>query len=202
MSVWEEIKDKVSIEDILADYVKLKPKGRDFVCNCPFHKEKTPSLSISTSKQIWHCFGCGLGGDIFKFVSLIENLTQRETLDKLASRTGVELEKYSKKQVGNTTNQSSESNTVDITKTERQQGFEFLSWTANIYHQALLKTLQDPTNPVTMYCFERGLTLEIIKKFKMGFAPNQDLIYNFIKDKPDLVDIGIKTSVLKQVNYN
>ncbi|NJS41378.1 hypothetical protein HC766_03295 [Candidatus Gracilibacteria bacterium] len=81
MSIWQEIKSKLSVEDIIGEYINIEPAGSNYKCVCPFHNENTPSMMLSPSKQIWHCFGCGAGGDIFKFVEDYDNLTPKEALE-------------------------------------------------------------------------------------------------------------------------
>src|SRR3954469_19704971 len=95
----QEIKERLPITEVLADYIQLRKAGVNFKAVCPFHNEKTPSLVISPSKQIWHCFGCGLGGDIFEFIKLSENVEFPEALKMLADRAGVELRKQTPEEV-------------------------------------------------------------------------------------------------------
>lgn len=87
----EEIKSKNDIIDIISEYVTLKRSGRSFFGLCPFHKEKSPSFSVSPDKQIFHCFGCGVGGDVFRFISKIENVNFKEAVELLANRANVQL---------------------------------------------------------------------------------------------------------------
>ena len=93
MTPTEEIKEKLDIAPFIKGYLELKPAGRNFKALCPFHQEKTPSFIISPERQIWHCFGCGVGGDIFKFLMLYENLEFHEALTILAEKAGVELKR-------------------------------------------------------------------------------------------------------------
>ena len=87
----DEIKNKNDIVDVISQYVVLKRSGRNFFGLCPFHKEKSPSFSVSPDKQIFHCFGCGVGGNVIHFLSKIENLNFRETIEMLAEKSGIEL---------------------------------------------------------------------------------------------------------------
>jgi DNA primase len=85
----QEIKQRIDILDVVSEYVKLRQAGKRHVGLCPFHSEKTPSFSVSPDQQAWYCFGCSEGGDLFSFVQKIENLSFRETLERLAKRAGV-----------------------------------------------------------------------------------------------------------------
>ena len=89
----EEIRNANDIVDVISQYVVLKRSGRNFFGLCPFHKEKSPSFSVSPDKQIFHCFGCGVGGNVIHFISKIEGLNFVETLQTLAERAGVTLPK-------------------------------------------------------------------------------------------------------------
>ena len=91
----QDIKDRLDIVEVISSYITAKKSGANFKASCPFHNEKTASLMISPQKQIWHCFGCGEGGDIFGFVMRYENLEFREALQQLAQRAGVTLPTYS-----------------------------------------------------------------------------------------------------------
>ena len=92
-----QIKERLSIQDIVAPYVKLKRAGRSLVGLCPFHKEKTGSFHVSLERGSWHCFGCGLGGDGFSFIEKIEGVDFKGALKILAEKAGVTIE-YSGKE--------------------------------------------------------------------------------------------------------
>jgi len=165
--ITEEIKSKLNIVDLISGYVTLKKAGRNFKANCPFHNEKTPSFIVSSEKQIWHCFGCNEGGDIFSFVSKIEGLTFPETVEKLANMTNTVLPTKPKK------NNNRFNKTVLLKLNEVA---------AEIYHKVLLETKEGQN--AKLYLESRGLSEDIIKKFKIGFSPKNDLfLYNLLSKK-------------------
>ena len=94
-SVLDEVRNAVNIVALVSEYVALKKRGRNYVARCPFHTEKTPSFNVNEEKQIFMCFGCGLGGDAFKFVMQIEHITFPEAIRFLAERNGISLPKIS-----------------------------------------------------------------------------------------------------------
>ena len=95
----DEIKSRLDIVDVIREYIQLKAAGSNFKGLCPFHREKTPSFMVSPEKQIWHCFGCGKGGDVFSFIMESEGLSFVEALRQLAPKAGVVLKKYDSKNI-------------------------------------------------------------------------------------------------------
>ena len=93
----DEIKQKLDIVDVIREYIPIKPAGMNFRARCPFHQEKTPSFMVSPDKQIWHCFGCSKGGDIFSFIQEIEGVDFVEALRILAPKAGVVLKRQDPK---------------------------------------------------------------------------------------------------------
>jgi len=152
----DTIKAKLNIVDLIGEYVRLQKAGNNWKACCPFHNEKTPSFSVSEDKQVWHCFGCGKGGDAFGFLMEIEGLTFREALENLAQRAGVELPKY---------NQGDN----NITSEERNKVWEILEL-ANLFYE---KQLWDGVgkDKIISYLENRGLKSETIKEFRLGYAP-------------------------------
>ncbi len=170
-SPWEDIKSRVSILDVVGEYADIKQVGNSYKIVCPFHNDKNPSLVLSPEKSLWHCFGCGAGGDMFKFVEEIENITRKEALEKLARKAGVKLEKPKP-----TTPEQVQQ--IKEQKTRLESGFEYLDWASNIYHKLLKKMLVDRKHPVANYVMERGLTAQTIDKFKIGYAPSGSFLLN------------------------
>jgi len=161
LSPLEEIKNKLDIVEVISHYVKLQKAGANYKALCPFHKEKTPSFYVSPSRQIWHCFGCGAGGDIVGFVMKIENLEFKDALKLLAEKAGVKL---------------TFENPEIVSKKQRLK--EIYREATDYLHNNLLKNQK-----VLDYLFERGLSLETIKEFKLGFALDEwrDLTNYLIK---------------------
>lgn len=160
----DEIKAKLSIEDVVSSYLQLQKAGRNWKAKCPFHNEKTPSFTVSPERQMWYCFGCSEGGDIFTFVMKIEGLEFRDALKLLAEKAGVKLENQ------NYDNQSGKGKSLDILDVSRK-----------FYEECLkIKTGKKAFD----YLSERGLSKEIIEKFQLGYAPDSwDLLSEFLKKK-------------------
>ena len=123
----DEVRSKNDIVDVISQYVVLKRSGRNFFGLCPFHKEKSPSFSVSPDKQIFHCFGCGVGGNVFHFVSKIENINFRETVEMLAEKAGVQLP---------TLENDIDNKTLELKK----KVYEINQIAAEFYHQNLYDT--------------------------------------------------------------
>ncbi|MDD5760533.1 MAG: CHC2 zinc finger domain-containing protein [Candidatus Pacebacteria bacterium] len=148
LSPLEEIKNKLDVVEIIGQYLKLEKAGANYKALCPFHKEKTPSFFVSPSRQIWHCFGCNCGGDIFTFVMKIENIEFKEALEMLAKKAGVKLIPESPQL------RSQKQKLLDINK-EAAIFFENNLW---------------QNKEVLEYLHERGLKDETIKEFHLGWA--------------------------------
>lgn len=151
------VKSRTNIVDIVGEYVKLTKTGSSFKACCPFHQEKTPSFSVSEEKQMYHCFGCSVGGDVFSFVMEIEGMGFRETLEMLAEKSGVEL-------------QNNFSGNSGQSQDKKKKLFDTLELTTEFYQKQLWEGIG--AKKVLPYLQERGLSEEIIKKFRLGYAPD------------------------------
>lgn len=160
----EEIKQRLDLVDVMREYVQVKPAGpASFKTLCPFHHEKTPSLHISKDKQVWHCFGCGKGGDVFVFVQEIEGMDFAEALKHLARKAGVELK-------GSDPRLSSQKLKVQ----------EVVRAAARLYNRVLRES--KVAQPARDYLVKRGVTDDTIDRFQIGYAPAEwDFLYTTLK---------------------
>ena len=165
----EEVRMKNDIVDVISQYVKLTRKGNSYFGLCPFHNEKTPSFSVTPSKQMYYCFGCGAGGNVFTFVMEYENFTFGEALKYLADRAGVELPKieYSKEAKAKA---EKKAQLLEINKQAAQY----------FYYQLRRENGRNAHD----YLTGRGLSEETIRKFGLGYSDKySDDLYKFLKSK-------------------
>lgn len=170
----QQIKDRLSIVDVVSQYVKLERSGANLRARCPFHAEKTPSFFVSSERGTYHCFGCGVGGDIFSFVEQIEGLDFKGALKVLAEKAGVEIV-WSRGGKGE--------------KDERDRLFELLE-TATIFYTSKL------TDAAKKYLKERGMTDAVAKEFRLGWAGSEwSELSDYLKSKKytdrEIVDAGL-----------
>ena len=157
----EEIRSSNDIVDVISQYVVLKRSGRNFFGLCPFHKEKSPSFSVSPDKQIFHCFGCGVGGNVIHFISKIENIDFKETLEFLAERAGIPLPD----------NNSYEDNKKQNIKSNI---YKINEYTAKFFHENLYK----PTSKQAQeYIKLRKLDNKTLKSFLIGYSTTYNELY-------------------------
>src|SRR3989338_288285 len=123
MSQVDDIKSRLDVVDVISEYIQLKPAGVSFRALCPFHAEKSPSFIVSRERQLWHCFGCAEGGDMFSFVMKHENIDFPEALKILAQKAGVELQRQDPQLA-----------------TLRNTLIDILGLTANFWHHLLLNS--------------------------------------------------------------
>lgn len=180
----EEVINSNDIVDIVSQYVTLKRSGRNFLGLCPFHKEKTPSFSVSTDKQIFHCFGCGVGGNVIHFVSKIESVNFRESIEILADKAGITLP---------TIDTGEDSKRQEL----KQKVYQINELVANLYHE----TLYGPNAKVAQeYVKKRKLDNKTLKNFKIGYAPNQNVLYKFLTEKGFKEEEILASTLVKKYN--
>ena len=163
----DEIKSKNDIVDIVSQYVVLKRAGRNYMGLCPFHKEKSGSFCVSPDKQIFHCFGCGVGGNVFHFISKIENLNFKESVEMLANRAGVELPVS-----GNFED--------DKLAKLKSRVYEVNKCAAEFYHENLC---YQTAGSGKKYVKKRHLDNKTLKAFKIGYSGRFNELYTELKSK-------------------
>ena len=168
----EELKNRLDIVDVIGSYIELKKAGSSYKALCPFHDEDTPSFVVSPSKQIFHCFGCGKGGDAISFVMEYEKLSYPEAIEKLASMYNFSL-RYSDDKNNTTKNLFKALETINM-----------------LYKKELTKNLQ-----AIEYLRKRGVSEAIIEKFELGYAPSSSMQIAYLKNHyiplPDAIEAGI-----------
>ena len=175
----EEVRQSNDIVDIISQYVHLKRSGRNFFGLCPFHNEKSPSFSVSPDKQIFHCFGCGVGGNVFTFLMKIEGISFIEAVQTLAERANIQLPTFE--------------NSRDAAREElKSKVYKVNEFTANYYHENLYKSTSKDAQE---YIKKRKLTNEILKSFRIGFSGKFDELYRALKkegfNEPEILESGL-----------
>ncbi len=160
----ERLREQVDIVEVISDYVQLKKAGRLFKGLCPFHDEKTPSFMVDPAKQLYHCFGCGEGGNVFTFLRKKEGLEFREAAERLASRAGFTLryQGVSREAAG--------------AESRRTRLYRVNQWAADAYHRVL--TEGETGRNAREYLASRGIGEEAVRQFRLGYAPARwDFLY-------------------------
>ena len=159
--VIETVRSQTNIVEVIGQYVQLKKSGKNYLGLCPFHEERTPSFSVAEDKQIFHCFGCGKGGNVFTFLQELEGLSFPEAVVKVADFEQIPLEDQWRQ------------HTIAVQNPESATGKLIAAHekAAEIYHHMLLHTKAG--QPALEYLQSRGLSLELIEEFNIGFAPNE-----------------------------
>jgi len=171
----QELLNRVDVVEVVDRKVQLKKAGANFVACCPFHKEKTPSFSVSPSKQFYHCFGCGAHGSAISFLIEYDGMTFVEAVNELANTAGLKV--------------PNEQN-VGTKEVKNNQKLEQVMQSTNIFFQKQLRQ----SNKAIAYLKERGLTGQIAKEFAIGYAPEgwSNLEKNLTNyDAEDLIKAGL-----------
>lgn len=185
--VIEEIRKANDIVDIIGEYIQLKKQGRNYFGLCPFHGEKTPSFSVTQEKQIFHCFGCGKGGNVITFLMEMENYSFYEALQFLADRSGIQLPETNK--------------SVSTLSQETQDILSAHEWLTKLYHH-LLRFTKDGKEGYS-YLKNRGVNDEAIDEFQLGFAPNvKNFTAEFLHKKGYHQQLLVKAGLITQQDDN
>ena len=175
----DELRSRISISEIVGEKVRLTKRGGNYVGLCPFHNEKTPSFTINESKGFYHCFGCGKHGDAITYISETEGLSFIEAVKKLAARLNMELPPLSKE------------NQENLIK--RKSLYEIMDIAADYFEKNL--RLPIGSRGLAYFRNKRGLSDDIIKKFRLGYAPNNNGLKALLSSKgiseQDMVDLGL-----------
>ena len=175
----DEVRQTNDIVDIISQYVRLKRSGRNFFGLCPFHNEKSPSFSVSPDKQIFHCFGCGAGGNVFTFLTKIEGIGFVEAVQMLAERSNIQLP----------TLENTGDSAKELLKAKVYKVNEFA---AEYYHENLYK---QESKIAQEYIKKRKLSNETLKAFKIGFSGKFDELYKELKkqgfEEKEILESGL-----------
>ena len=181
----DEIRNKNDIVDVISQYVILKRSGRNFFGLCPFHKEKSPSFSVSPDKQIFHCFGCGVGGNVFHFIQKIENISFLEALESLANNAGIDLPSF---------DNEADNKLLEL----KSKVYQINEIAAKFYHERLYKP---EAKEAQEYIKKRKLDNKTLKKFFIGYSGNFNELYLELK-KHGFSEDEILASSLVNKNEN
>lgn len=190
--ILEEIVARCDIVSVINEYVPLKRRGSNYQGLCPFHNEKTPSFSVSPGKQIFHCFGCGKGGNVFRFVMEIEGISFLEAAEKLAKRAGVKLPE---KEMTPEQRRRME---------QRKRYLQINELVARYYHAVLMENKMG--QPYRDYLKQRQISEETAEKFRLGATPTGwDTLYQFLKKKKistqEMLDLGLISPSRREGQY-
>lgn len=179
----EEVRKAADIIEIIGQYVQLKKRGQNYIGLCPFHSERSPSFTVNQDKQIYHCFGCGRGGDVFSFWMEYHNLSFPQSLKDLAERYNIELPRYG--------GLRDEREKAEL----RELLFKTNGLAADYFHTVLVRSPEGKLG--RDYFSRRGISRETISKFKLGYAVNKwDGLINYLRTKNISLDAGAKAGLL------
>lgn len=177
----QKVREATDIVALFGERVPVRQRGRDFWCCCPFHNEKTPSCKIDPSTQLWHCFGCGEGGDVFGFVMKIDDVNFPDAVRSLAERAHIDI-----KETGRASGVSS---------SRKQRLKDVCKATDDFYHEQLMRGKSSDADAARSYLGSRGLGGKVPKKWHLGFAPGRMALVRHLLDKGFTADEMIAANV-------
>jgi DNA primase len=180
-----EVAERLSIVEVVSDYVPLRRAGGNFLGLCPFHAEKTPSFNVNPAREIFHCFGCGAGGNAFSFVMKMEGISFPEAVKLLARKAGIEIEER------------------QLTPAERKSQEEFSQFqrindlTTSYYRSVLLSGQEG--EPARQYLASRSVESDISEAYRLGFAPDRrDGLVKHLKNNGADLDTAVKLGIIRK----
>lgn len=180
-----EVAERLSIVEVVADYLPLRRAGANYVGLCPFHAEKTPSFNVNPAREIFHCFGCGAGGNAFSFIMKIEGLNFPEAVKLLARKAGIEIEER------------------QLTPSEKKSQDEHVQFqrindlTASYYRSVLLNGQEG--EPARQYLAKRSVGADISEAYRLGFAPDRrDGLVKHLKNNGMGLDIALNLGIIRK----
>ena len=188
-TVIEQIRTEVDILEIVQGYVSLKKRGRNYFGLCPFHSEKTPSFSVSPDKQIYYCFGCHKGGDVFQFLIEMEQMSFYEAVSTLADKVGISIP-------------NTQHDDLDPIVSEREiQVRKALELTAKLFHYLLKNTKEG--RQARQYLQKRQIRAEAVDQFQLGYAPNSfNFLYSFLHKRGFHEEIMVEAGLISEKQTN
>ncbi|HEY8417674.1 MAG TPA: DNA primase [Limnochordales bacterium] len=177
----EEIRSRVDIVDVVSQYVRLRPRGRNLVGLCPFHAEKTPSFTVNPEKQLFHCFGCHAGGDVFAFLMKRTGVGFAEAVEQLAQQAGIDVSRLAR-------------SPVDAERErQRRRLLDVHRLAAGFYRDML----QGPAGRAARaYLERRGLSPAMVERFQLGFAPAGDALLRFLERAGITPELAMEAGLL------
>jgi DNA primase len=194
--IFEKIQDRLSLVEVIEEYIPVINRGGRTVCLCPFHQEKSPSFSISNDKGVYYCFGCGASGNMFTFVCNMDNLSKKEALEKLALKAGVDLEQGGGKK--------------EAVDPRIENGYKLLESIASLYQKSLEMHMGQATSSaehvsqyVSQYVSARKMTSKTLADFRIGYAPEAGFLTSFLQKNNIPLSLGADVGLLSVIEvYN
>jgi DNA primase len=179
----DEVRNAIDIIDLIGAFVKLKKRGKNFIGLCPFHSEKTPSFNVSADRQMYHCFGCGVGGNVFTFVMEYEKVSFAEAVRSLAEKAGISV--------------PSDTRNEEIVASEQEQLYQVCRTAGLFFYNCLTDTAEGKL--ALEYFHHRGFTDETIRTFGLGYAPNSwDALIKHAEENKFSIDLLEKAGLVRK----